>query len=539
MTGTFTAILGGVGLFLLGMILMTDGLKAIAGDALRRLLARFTGNRFSAVATGAGVTLIVQSSTATTLATIGFVSAGLLAFQNAIGVIIGANVGTTSTGWIVSLLGLKFSMGTFAMPLIAIGAAIRLLGRDRVAEVGNVLAGFALIFIGIDALQNGMAGLSERIDLSQYSAPGLWARLLLVGIGLVMTIIMQSSSAAVATTLTAVASGTIGLDQAAALVIGQNVGTTFTAVLASIGASTPAKRTAFVHVIFNVVVAFIVFFTLPWVVDLLQHVVDDDGSGADRAMVIAAFHTAFSLLGAALFIPLVPQLARFTTWLLPERRTTLTEHLDPSLRSVPPLAIAAAVTTLRSVMSRALAATGQGLTTPERTPAEQYTQWREAAEAAGELIERLPTGDTRTLARLNDTVHLLDHVRQFIRAAGKPSRYDAVHGLSDLRLYAAELGQGFLRYAAELDGQGSGSPSDQPATASVDALSGLRASIVQASASGQIETDDALVALNGQRWLERLSHHSRRALHYLQQLGEMPASAVSVVPPVRPESSVT
>lgn len=525
MTGTFTAILGGVGLFLLGMILMTDGLKAIAGDALRRLLARFTGNRLSAVATGAGVTLIVQSSTATTLATIGFVSAGLLAFQNSIGVIIGANVGTTSTGWIVSLLGLKFSMGTFAMPLVGIGAVIRLLGRDRVAEVGNVLAGFGLIFIGIDVLQDGMAGLSERIDLTRYSAPGLWPRLLLVGIGLVMTLIMQSSSAAVATTLTAVASGTIGLDQAAALVIGQNIGTTFTAVLASIGASVPAKRTAFVHVIFNVVVAVVVFVTLPWVIELLRYMVGDEGSGADHAMVIAAFHTAFSLFGALLFIPLVPQLARFTTWLLPERRTTLTQHLDTSLRSVPPLAIAAAVTTLRGVLARALAATGRGLTTSERTPTEQFTQWRLAAEEAGELIERLPTSDARTVARLGDTVHLLDHVRQFIRAAGKPSRYDAVHFLPDMRLYAAELGQGFLECAALLDAEGANPSPDCLVATTADALTGLRATIVQASAAGRIETDEALAALNGQRWLERLSHHSRRALHYLHQLGDAPASA--------------
>lgn len=520
MTGTFSAILGGVGLFLLGMVLMTDGLKAIAGDALRRLLARFTGNRLSAVATGAGVTLIVQSSTATTLATIGFVSAGLLAFQNAIGVIIGANVGTTSTGWIVSLLGLKFSMGTFAMPLVGIGAAIRLLGRDRVAEVGNVIAGFALIFIGIDALQDGMAGLAERLDLTQYSAPGMWPRLLLVGIGVVMTIIMQSSSAAVATTLTAVASGTIGLDQAAALVIGQNIGTTFTAVLASIGASVPAKRTALVHVIFNVVVAVVVFFTLPWVLDLLRLAVGDSGSGADHAMVIAAFHTAFSLFGAVLFIPLVPQLAQFTTWLLPEKRTALTQHLDPSLRAVPPLAIAASIASLRAVLARALDAAGQGLVAREDTPAAQYAQWRQAAEEAGELIERLPTGDARTLARLSDTVHLLDHVRQFIDIAGTPSRHETVRLLPDLRLAAAELGEAFVATGRQLDVEGAAVDGLLVAPDTDDIVS-LRGGIVQASASGQLESDQALAALNAQRWLERLDHHARRALHYLQALADV------------------
>ncbi len=524
-----TVIIGGIGLFLMGMILMTDGLKAIAGDALRRLLARFTGRTLSAVATGGVVTLIVQSSTATTLATIGFVSAGLLPFTNAIGVIIGANVGTTSTGWIVSLLGLKFSIGTVAMPLVGVGAILRLLGRDRVAEVGNVIAGFGLIFVGIDVLQDGMTGLSERIDLSGYGGSGLWSRLLLVIIGLVMTIVMQSSSAAVATTLTAVASGTIALDQAAALVVGQNIGSTFTAVLAAIGASVPARRTALVHVIFNVTVALAVFFVLPRVVDLLQWLVGDQGSGADHALVIAAFHTGYSLLGALIFIPLVPQLARFTTWLLPDQGSDLTRHLDPSLRSVPSLAVAAAVTTLRATLAKAFAASARGLTTNERTPAPQYEEWRQATEAAGELIERLPSTDARTLRRLTHTLHLLDHVRQFVRAAGKPSRYDALTILPELGERGRELGEKFRRCADAMGEDGAGLPDSLP-PATADALGQLRSAILTASADGRVESEDVLAALNAQRWLERMSHHAHRALHYLRQLDDKEAVVDSPEP---------
>lgn len=529
-TATLSHIAGGIGLFLLGMILMTDGLKAIAGDSLRRLLERFTGNRLGAVATGMGVTLVVQSSAATTLATIGFVSAGLLTFESAIGVIIGANIGTTSTGWIVSLLGMKFSLGTVAMPMVGIGALLRLLGRDRVAETGNVLAGFGLIFVGIDMLQTGMAGLADRIDLSGYGGPGLWPRFVLAGIGVVMTVLMQSSSVALATTLTALASGAIGLEQAAALVIGQNVGTTFTAVLASVGGSVSARRTALVHVIFNVVVAAIVFFTLPWVLRLLEALVANGGGGADHALVIAAFHTGFSLFGALLFMPVVPQFACFVAWLLPEKRSELTRHLDPSLREVPALAIAAAVTTLRGVLVRALAATGRGLTTPVRTGTEAYTHWRLAAEQAGELIERLPSGDARTLRRLADTVHLLDHVRQFVRAASRPARYDSVNVLPDLRLYATGLGQGFIDCAAELERDGGRATPDLLAAVSADTLTALRAAIMEAAAGGRIETDEALAALGGQRWLQQLSHHARRALHYLQQLDDTPAPAATGSP---------
>lgn len=523
MTITFTTIVGGIGLFLLGMILMTDGLKAMAGDALRRLLERFTGNTLGAVVTGCGVTLIVQSSTATTLATIGFVSAGLLGFQNAIGVIIGANLGTTSTGWIVALLGLKFSIGAFAMPLIGVGAVVRLLGRDRVAEAGSVLAGFGLIFVGIDTLQVGMSGFAERFDLSVYAATGPLTRLSLVGIGVVMTVVMQSSSVAIATTLTAVASGAIGLDQAAALVIGQNVGTTFTAIVAAIGASVPARRTALVHVVFNVVTGAIVFVLLPWIVDGLEWLTGDNGSGADHAITIAAFHTGFSLLGAVLFVPLVPQLARFAIWLLPEHRPELTRHLDPSLREVPALAVAGAIATLRGVLAQAFAAAGHGLAGSGQTAPTAFARWREAAEAAGELIEYLPTTDDRTLVRLTETLHLLDHVRQFVRAAGRPSRYRALEVLPDLDSHAGELGQALIESSSVLAAGESVAPDRLPAMLP-DAAVGLRAGILNASAAGTIDVNEGLTALGAQRWLERMSHHARRALHYLKHLDDNPPS---------------
>src|SRR5690606_13279944 len=141
--------IGGIGLFLLGMVLLTDGLKAVAGDALRRALERSVRGRLSAVASGTAVTVLVQSSSATTLATIGFVSAGLLAFPRAVGVLLGASLGTTSTGWLVSLLGLKLSVTALALPLVASGALLRLLGRERWAAGGLAMAGFGLIFVGI------------------------------------------------------------------------------------------------------------------------------------------------------------------------------------------------------------------------------------------------------------------------------------------------------------------------------------------------------------------------------------------------------
>jgi len=527
----FASVVGGVGMFLLGMVLMTDGLKALAGDALRRLLERFTGSRLSAVATGAAITAIAQSSSATTLATIGFVSAGLLSFNNSIGVIIGANLGTTTVGWIISLFGLKFSIGAFAMPFIGLGALLRLLGRDRVAQAGSVIAGFGLLFVGIDVLQTGIAGFSDRIDLGRFGAADLLPRLLLVLVGLVLTVIVQSSAAAVATILAALAGGAIDTEQAAALVIGANIGTTATAVVAAIGASVPARRTALVHVMFNLVTGVIAFFILPWFVELAEYITGDTGSGADHALTIAAFHTGFSVLGAFVFVPLVPQLASLCVRMIPERRPALTRHLDPSLREVPALAIGAAVTTLRGVLGEAAAATGQGLTTSVRVPAATYAQWREAAEAAGELIERLPPGDPRTLRNLTDTLHLLDHVRQFVRSASKPGRYEPLDLVPMLRERADQLGHALLGVAPLLAGDAAVSPDLIPATP-LDTGSALRAAILAASADGLIEVDEALAALNAQRWLERMNHHARRALHYLDALAPQPAADAQSAAPL-------
>jgi phosphate:Na+ symporter len=160
MTEAIFKLLGGIGLFLLGMVLLTDGLKAFAGEALRRALVRFTGTPLKAFGSGALVTAMVQSSSATTVTVIGFVSAGLLTFPQAVGVVMGASLGTTGTGWIVAVLGLKISLGFYALPLVGLGAFLKLLGRGRMKSLGLALAGFGVIFIGIETLQAGMQGFS-------------------------------------------------------------------------------------------------------------------------------------------------------------------------------------------------------------------------------------------------------------------------------------------------------------------------------------------------------------------------------------------
>ncbi len=337
-------LIGGIGMFLLGMSLMTDSLKAMAGESLRQWLGRFTGSPFKAMMSGIGFTLIVQSSTATTLATIGFVSAGVLTFVQAIGVIIGANIGTTSTGWMVALLGLKFSISSVALPMMGVGAMMKLLGKNKVALLGLALAGFGLLFIGIDVLQTAMADFAKQVDLSRWSNESFGTQVFLVLVGIVMTILLQSSSAAITATLAALASGAIDLPQALALVIGQNIGTVATAVLAAIGATVSAKRTAAVHVVFNVVTAVAAFFVLMPVTLWLVQKGNLLGTWEDT-LVIAFFHTAFSLLGALIFMPFTNAFQRMIEWLIPDKAPKAvaeTRYLDESLFSVPAVAISAA-----------------------------------------------------------------------------------------------------------------------------------------------------------------------------------------------------
>lgn len=350
--------IGGIGFFLLGMNMMADGLKAIAGDSLRRLLNRFTGGTISSITTGAIITLLIQSSTATSLMTIGFVSAGMLNFLQATGVIFGANLGTTSTGWMVAFIGLKYSVSQIALPIVGLGVLLKQFSSGRWAQLGLVLSGLGLIFIGIQYLQDGMSGLNDYIDLSLFAEVGIINRLILIIIGIVMTIIMQSSSAAIATTITVLASGAIGLEQAIALVIGQNIGTTATVAFASISASVSAKRTALAHIIFNVITGSISFVFFPfiivgitWFASLLNW--------TDPAITVALFNTFFSLLGIAILSPFINQFTKGIALLLPEKKSAITMHLDSSIISIPAVATETALRALKEAATQTLITTSR------------------------------------------------------------------------------------------------------------------------------------------------------------------------------------
>lgn len=510
-----SSLLGGIGLFLVGMLLMTDGLKAAAGDGLRTALVRFTGGPFRSLAAGAGVTALVQSSSATTLTTIGFVSAGLLTFPQAVGVIFGANLGTTSTGWLVAVFGLKMSVLPAALPMVGAGALLRLFGRGRLAGAGTALAGFGLIFVGIDTLQAGMTGLATRFSPESFPPPTLWGRLLLVLIGTVMTVVMQSSSAAVATTLTALSTGTIDLSQGAALVIGQNVGTTVTAGVAAIGASVPAQRTALAHVLFNLLTAVVAFLLLPVFITAGEWFASHT-DGANEAIALAGFQTGFNLLGVAMLLPFTGPFSRMVTRLVPDRGPQLTRYLDRSVARMPSIALEATHRSLRDVLGAATDAVDPAVAAPSAT---QLAGLEAALDEIRAFLAEIRSEPESEVAHRRHVaaLHAVDHLEQLVglaRMAPQRTTAGAHHALAGQReAFAASVRavRDWLDGAAlDAGGETARALEELRALALED-----RARAIEAAASGREDQRDTLRRLEGLRWLDAAAHHLHRAVWHL------------------------
>lgn len=519
MTALIFKLVGGIGLFLMGMVLLTDGLKAFAGDALRRALVRFTGTPLKAFGSGALVTAMVQSSSATTVTVIGFVSAGLLTFPQAIGVVFGASLGTTGTGWIIAVLGLKVSVGFYALPLVGLGAFLKLLARGRWRSLGIGLAGFGLIFIGIETLQDAMRGLSEVFNLAKLPAGGLWGHLLAMIIGIAMTVIMQSSSAAVATTLTALHTGAINFEQAASLVIGAAVGTTVTGALAAIGGSVPAKRTALAHVSFNLATGLIAVVLLPVflrVIAWLQERADLDPG----AMSLAAFHTIFIAVGVVLFLPFVDRFANTIERILPDRGPALTRHLDNTVLQAPAVALEATRRALCETAAETFQALRQTLTGETGAGEAREHQLRQALERVQEFFSQIPPiTEDEPLSQLRVAqMHAMDHLTRLQTRLSPPAGVQRV--LNDTRLRGAVTLAGDILATAESglrrdDGTMWLSEVENRAAALVDLRRRERPLILEQTAGGKSAPVQALQLLDAMRWLDRLGYHTWRIANYL------------------------
>ncbi|MDG1859353.1 MAG: Na/Pi symporter, partial [Emcibacteraceae bacterium] len=250
-------LIGALGMFIYGMKIMSEGLQQAAGSKLRNLLGSITSNRFKGVLTGFGITSIVQSSSVTTVMTVSFVNAGLMTLVQSAGVMMGANIGTTITGWLINLFGFKVSVGSYALIFIAIGAPFMFIGKKKLKAWASAIIGFALLFMGLSELKDAVPELSPDSALVQffinYKDIPFISTVLFVLLGTLVTIVIQSSSAAMALTMTLVASGIIPFEVAAAMILGENIGTTITAELASLVGNVHAKRSARIHTMFNLI----------------------------------------------------------------------------------------------------------------------------------------------------------------------------------------------------------------------------------------------------------------------------------------------
>lgn len=315
-------VIGSLGLFLYGMKVMSGGIQKAAGEGLQKILGFMTTNRFLGVLTGFLITAIIQSSSATTVMVVSFVNAGLLSLKQSIGVIMGANIGTTVTGWLVALLGFKVKITAFAIPVIGIGLPLVLSKKLGKSDLGEALVGFGLLFLGLSFLKNSVPDLKSNTEILQFiehfKGTSIFNLLFFVLLGTVLTVVVQSSSAAMTITIAIAAKGWINFPMAAAIVLGENIGTTVTAYLASIGANTNAKRAARAHLLFNmlgVVWMLVLFRPFTNMIDMLipGNVMADLGPELSEKLIpshLALFHTLFNITNTLLLVWFVPQISK-------------------------------------------------------------------------------------------------------------------------------------------------------------------------------------------------------------------------------------
>jgi phosphate:Na+ symporter len=316
-------LLGALAFFIYGMKVMSEAIQRVAGSKMRQFLSTMTANRFKGVLTGFLITSLVQSSSATTVLVVSFVNAGLLSLVESIGVIMGANIGTTITAWLISIIGFKVKIDAYALIIIAMAFPLLFFSREKIKTWGEVLIGFALLFMGLAYLKESVPDLKSNPQilefLTEYSNLGFLSTLLFVGIGTLMTVIVQSSSAAMALTLVMANNGWIPLELAAAMVLGENIGTTITANLAAIVGNVHAKRAAFAHFVFNLFgVVWIVILMKPFLAIITSYVTYETGvspleNPESIPIALSVFHTAFNIINACLLIGFVNQIAKLVT----------------------------------------------------------------------------------------------------------------------------------------------------------------------------------------------------------------------------------
>jgi len=337
-------ITAGVAIFLFGMLTLEEGFKVFSGGVLEKILNKSTDKLWKSMSFGVVTTTLMQSSSLVSVITISFLSAGLITLASGIGIIFGANLGTTTGAWLVAGFGLKVKISAYAMPMLVFGIILVLQKQKELKGIGYVLAGMGFLFLGIHFMKEGFETFREHIDLTTYAVPGFKGLLLYTFIGLIATVIMQSSHATLVLIITALASQQITYENALALAIGSNIGTTITAILGSISANINGKRLAGAHLIFNLVTGLIAIALIPQLMQVVDWVAEYLGISAnDFSLKLAVFHTLFNLIGIIVMLPFIGKLVIFLTKLLPERKRGIAEskYLNSASIELPETALEA------------------------------------------------------------------------------------------------------------------------------------------------------------------------------------------------------
>ena len=360
----FKTIAAGVAIFLFGMLSLEEGFKAFTGGTLESLLRRTTDRLWKSLGFGLLATAAMQSSSLVSVITISFLSAGLLGLAEGVGIIFGANLGTTTGAWLIAGFGLKVKIAEYAMPMLVFGV-ILLFQRARTAKgVGYILAGLGFLFLGIYYMKDGFESFKSAIDLAAYALPGLRGLLIYTLLGILATVVMQSSHATLVLTLTALGAGQVSYENALALAIGANVGTTITAVLGALSANVDGRRLAGAHVLFNVVTGLVAILAIHPFMQVVEWLAGEIGLAADDyTLRLAIFHTLFNLVGVLLMLPL---LRYMVTWLqrlirVREPERVRPRYLSETVLEIPEAALAALRKEVVHLYERAFVVLAHGL----------------------------------------------------------------------------------------------------------------------------------------------------------------------------------
>lgn len=501
------------------MIILTEGLKSLTGNKIHKALLKFTHNPSSGALFGTISTAILQSSSATTVAAVGFVRAGLISFPEALGIIFGANIGTTITGWLVALLGFKLKLGLLLMPMVLIGTALKLFCKNNLANAGFALAGFGLIFVGIGNLQESLQGLHHIISFENFPADSFPARLQLVVIGVAFTIITQSSSLGVATTLTALNANMMNFEQAMALVIGIDVGTTITAVIATIGGTPATKRTGWSHVTYNVITATIAFFLItPFIFSLNYLSPTFISSQAEISLV--AFHSFFNILGVMTILPFTRQFSSFMQWMIPDKKASSTLELEKLLIKEPALALNETKLACLQYFKNMIQSLAHYF--DENKKEDFFNNSSELNKIQSYLnkikIENIASTHFKQYISLT---HTLDHMDRLYDRLEEQDRMEKLLNCETLLPIIEQFKKETLSIIENLAKDDFHS-AHQHSKALAEFLTARklddRNQIMSQKAQGKLDDSESQISLEAIRWSERTSHHLSRICFYLEEM---------------------